>query len=179
MFLPEEDKYSYSHQSILDRICGLYGGRIAEELIYGEKGVTTGASNDIERATELAHNMVTKWGLSEKLGPVKYGDENDEPFLGRSAGTSKQGISDETASEIDKEVKEILGNCYKTAKEVLENNIDALHKMSQALMDYETLDADQIDDIMAGGEPRAPKSTEEPPSKDSKESSVGDAAEQN
>jgi cell division protease FtsH len=179
MFLPEEDKYSYSHQSILDRICGLYGGRVAEELIYGEKGVTTGASNDIERATELAHNMVTKWGLSEKLGPVKYGDENDEPFLGRSAGTSKQGISDQTASEIDKEVKEILGNCYKTAKEVLENNIDALHKMSQALMDYETLDADQIDDIMAGGEPRAPKSTEEPPSKGSKESSVGDAAEQN
>jgi cell division protease FtsH len=179
MFLPEEDKYSYSHQSILDRICGLYGGRIAEELIYGEKGVTTGASNDIERATELAHNMVTKWGLSEKLGPVKYGDENDEPFLGRSVGTSKQGISDETASEIDKEVKEILGNCYKTAKEVLKNNIDALHKMSQALMDYETLDADQIDDIMAGGEPRAPKSTEDPPSKGSKESSVGDAAEQN
>jgi cell division protease FtsH len=178
MFLPEEDKYSYSHQSILDRICGLYGGRIAEEIIYGEKGVTTGASNDIERATELAHNMVTKWGLSEKLGPVKYGDENDEPFLGRSAGTSKQGISDETASEIDKEVKNILDTCYKTAKEVLENNIDALHKMSQALMDYETLDADQIDDIMAGGDPRAPKSNEEPPSKDPKETSVGDAAEQ-
>jgi len=178
MFLPEEDKYSYSHQSILDRICGLYGGRIAEELIYGEKGVTTGASNDIERATELAHNMVTKWGLSEKLGPVKYGDESDEPFLGRSAGTSKQGISDQTASEIDKEVKEILGNCYKTAKEVLENNIDALHKMSQALMDYETLDVNQIDDIMAGGDPRAPKSKDESSSTDSKESSVGDTAEQ-
>jgi len=178
MFLPEEDKYSYSHQSILDRICGLYGGRIAEELIYGEKGVTTGASNDIERATELAHNMVTKWGLSEKLGPVKYGDESDEPFLGRSAGTSKQGISDQTASEIDKEVKEILGNCYKTAKEVLENNIDALHKMSQALMDYETLDVNQIDDIMAGGDPRAPKSQDESSSTDSKESSVGDTAEQ-
>ena len=178
MFLPEEDKYSYSHQSILDRICGLYGGRIAEELIYGDKGVTTGASNDIERATELAHNMVTKWGLSEKLGPIKYGDETDEPFLGRSAGTSKQGISDETASEIDKEVKEILNNCYKKAKEVLETNIDALHKMSQALMDYETLDADQIDDIMAGGDPRAPKSSKEPPTKDSKETSVGDAAEQ-
>jgi len=178
MFLPEEDKYSYSHQSILDRICGLYGGRIAEELIYGEKGVTTGASNDIERATELAHNMVTKWGLSEKLGPIKYGDETDEPFLGRSAGTSKQGISDETASEIDKEVKEILENCYKTAKQVLENNIDALHKMSKALMDYETLDADQIDDIMAGGDPRAPKSIDKNASTDSKESSVGDAAEQ-
>ncbi len=179
MFLPEEDKYSYSHQSILDRICGLYGGRIAEELIYGEKGVTTGASNDIERATELAHNMVTKWGLSEKLGPIKYGDETDEPFLGRSAGTSKQGISDETASEIDKEVKEILENCYKIAKEVLENNLVALHKMSQALMDFETLDVHQIDDIMAGGDPRAPKSSEDSSSNKPKESSVGDAAEQN
>jgi cell division protease FtsH len=99
--------------------------------------------------------------------------------LGRSAGTSKQGISDETASEIDKEVKEILGNCYKTAKEVLENNIDALNKMSQALMDYETLDADQIDDIMAGGDPRAPKSPEEQTPKGPKKSSVGDTAEQN
>ena len=156
MFLPEEDKYSYSHQSILDRICGLYGGRIAEELIYGERGVTTGASNDIERATELAHNMVTKWGLSAKLGPIKYGDETDEPFLGRSAGTSKQGISDDTAHEIDNEVKEILSDCYEIAKDILTKNPDALHSMSKALMDYETLDVDQIDDIMAGGEPRAP-----------------------
>ena len=135
MFLPEEDKYSYSHQSILDRICGLYGGRIAEELIYGEKGVTTGASNDIERATELAHNMVTKWGLSEKLGPIKYGDETDEPFLGRSAGASKQGISDETAHAIDNEVKEILSSCYQIAKDILTKDLEALHKMSKALMD--------------------------------------------
>ena len=159
MFLPEEDKYSYSHQSILDRICGLYGGRIAEELIYGIKGVTTGASNDIERATELAYNMVTKWGLSEKLGPIKYGDETDEPFLGRSAGSSKQGISNDTAHEIDNEVKEILSGCYQLAKNILAENLEALHGMSKALMDYETLDAHQIDDIMAGGEPRAPKSS--------------------
>jgi cell division protease FtsH len=180
MFLPEEDKYSYSHQSILDRICGLYGGRIAEELIYGEKGVTTGASNDIERATELAHNMVTKWGLSEKLGPIKYGDETDEPFLGRSAGASKQGISDETAHAIDNEVKEILSSCYQIAKDILTKDLEALHKMSQALMDFETLDVDQIDDIMAGGEPRAPKSTEtsEPINSDDG-SKVGDTAEQN
>ena len=180
MFLPEEDKYSYSHQSILDRICGLYGGRIAEEIIYGEKGVTTGASNDIERATELAHNMVTKWGLSEKLGPIKYGDETDEPFLGRSAGASKQGISDETAHAIDNEVKEILSSCYQIAKDILTKDLEALHKMSQALMDFETLDVDQIDDIMAGGEPRAPKSTKksEPVSSDD-ESKVGDTAEQN
>ena len=180
MFLPEEDKYSYSHQSILDRICGLYGGRIAEELIYGEKGVTTGASNDIERATELAHNMVTKWGLSEKLGPIKYGDETDEPFLGRSAGASKQGISDDTAHEIDNEVKEILSGCYQIAKDILRENLDALHSMSKALMDYETLDADQIDDIMAGGEPRAPKSTEDSKLLNPEDgNAVGDTAEQN
>ncbi len=180
MFLPEEDKYSYSHQSILDRICGLYGGRIAEELIYGEKGVTTGASNDIERATELAHNMVTKWGLSEKLGPIKYGDETDEPFLGRSAGASKQGISDDTAHEIDNEVKEILSGCYQIAKDILSKNLDALHNMSKALMDYETLDVDQIDDIMAGGKPRAPKSAEDSkPLNPEDGSAVGDAAEQN
>jgi len=180
MFLPEEDKYSYSHQSILDRICGLYGGRIAEELIYGKKGVTTGASNDIERATEMAHNMVTKWGLSEKLGPIKYGDETDEPFLGRSAGASKQGISDDTAHEIDNEVKEILSGCYQTAKDILTHNIDALHGMSKALMDYETLDVDQIDDIMAGGEPRAPKSNEDSkPVNPEDGNTVGDTAEQN
>ena len=180
MFLPEEDKYSYSHQSILDRICGLYGGRIAEELIYGEKGVTTGASNDIERATELAHNMVTKWGLSEKLGPIKYGDETDEPFLGRSAGASKQGISDDTAHEIDNEVKEILSGCYQIAKDILTENLDALHSMSKALMDYETLDVDQINDIMAGGKPRAPKSTEDSkPLNPEDGNAVGDTAEQN
>ena len=179
MFLPEEDKYSYSHQSILDRICGLYGGRIAEELIYGERGVTTGASNDIERATELAHNMVTKWGLSAKLGPIKYGDETDEPFLGRSAGTSKQGISDDTAHEIDNEVKEILSDCYEIAKDILTKNLDALHSMSKALMDYETLDVDQIDDIMAGGEPRAPKSQEDTkPINPDEGNKVGDTAEQ-
>ena len=180
MFLPEEDKYSYSHQSILDRICGLYGGRIAEELIYGKKGVTTGASNDIERATEMAHNMVTKWGLSEKLGPIKYGDETDEPFLGRSAGASKQGISDDTAHEIDNEVKEILSDCFQTAKDILTDNIDALHGMSKALMDYETLDVDQIDDIMAGGKPRAPKSKEDSkPVNPEDGNTVGDTAEQN
>ncbi len=180
MFLPEEDKYSYSHQSILDRICGLYGGRIAEELIYGKKGVTTGASNDIERATEMAHNMVTKWGLSEKLGPIKYGDETDEPFLGRSAGASKQGISDDTAHEIDNEVKEILSDCYQNAKDILTDNIDALHGMSKALMDYETLDVDQIDDIMAGGKPRAPKSNESSkPVNPEDGNTVGDTAEQN
>ena len=180
MFLPEEDKYSYSHQSILDRICGLYGGRIAEELIYGIKGITTGASNDIERATELAKNMVTKWGLSSKLGPIKYGDETDEPFLGRAAGTAKQGISDETAALIDNEVKDILSDCYKIATTILSDNLKQLHSMAKALVDYETLDRNQIDDIMAGGEPRAPISYEDSSdSKKKKDSEVGDAAKQN
>ena len=180
MFLPEEDKYSYSHQSILDRICGLYGGRIAEELIYGIKGITTGASNDIERATELAKNMVTKWGLSSKLGPIKYGDETDEPFLGRAAGTAKQGISDATAAIIDNEVKDILSDCYKVATTILSDNLKQLHSMAKALVDYETLDRNQIDDIMAGGEPRAPISYEDSSdSKKKKDSEVGDAAKQN
>ena len=179
MFLPEEDKYSYSYQSILDRICGLYGGRIAEELIYGQKGITTGASNDIERATELATNMVTKWGLSAKLGPIKYGDETDEPFLGRSAGTAKQGISDETAAIIDNEVKDILGDCYKTATSILSDNLKQLHSMAKALVDYETLDKNQIEDIMAGGEPRAPSSYEDSSeTKEKQDPEVGDAAEQ-
>ena len=180
MFLPEEDKYSYSHQSILDRICGLYGGRVAEELIYGIKGITTGASNDIERATELAKNMVTKWGLSSKLGPIKYGDETDEPFLGRAAGTAKQGISDATAAIIDNEVKDILSDCYKVATTILSDNLKQLHSMAKALVDYETLDRNQIDDIMAGGEPRAPISYEDSSdSKKKKDSEVGDAAKQN
>jgi len=178
MFLPEEDKYSYSHQSLLDRICGLYGGRIAEELIYGKKGITTGASNDIERATEIANNMVTKWGLSSKLGPVKYGNETDEPFLGRSAGTSQQGISDSTAAIIDTEVKALLSDCYDTATDLLKENLKELHSMAKALVDYETLDHYQIDDIMAGGQPRAPATYTDTKDVDKNDPKVGDPAEQ-
>ena len=179
VFLPEEDKYSYSHQSLLDRICGLYGGRIAEEIIYGQKGITTGASNDIERATELARNMVTKWGLSGELGPMRYGDETDEPFLGRSVGTGKLDISDETAFIIDKEVKLIISECYKKATEILNENLDNLHLMAASLVEYETLDSAQIDDIMAGAKPRAPGSKEDKTkSKEKNDPSVGDAAEQ-
>jgi len=179
VFLPEEDKYSHSRQYILDRICGLYGGRIAEQLIYGEKGITTGASNDIERATELARNMVTKWGLSEELGPMRYGDETDEPFLGRSAGSAKQDISDETASKIDKEIKLIISDCYSKATDLLKENLDNLHLMAKSLVEYETLDSEQIDDIMAGAKPRAPGSKEnKTENKEKNDPSVGDAAEQ-
>ncbi|HIO05045.1 MAG TPA: ATP-dependent metallopeptidase FtsH/Yme1/Tma family protein [Gammaproteobacteria bacterium] len=179
VFLPEEDKYSHSRQSLLDRICGLYGGRIAEEIVYGEKGITTGASNDIERATELARNMITKWGLSKELGPIRYGDETDEPFLGRSVGSAKQDISDETASKIDKEAKSIISDCYMRATDILKENIDNLHLMAQSLVEYETLDAEQIDDIMAGAKPRAPGSKEnKTESKEKKDPSVGDTAKQ-
>ena len=179
VFLPEEDKYNYSHQSILDKISGLYGGRIAEEIIYGVKGITTGASNDIERATELARNMVTKWGLSGELGPMRYGDDTEEPFLGRIAGTGKQAISDETAFKIDTEVKLIISECYKEATEILNENIENLHLMAKSLVEYETLDAKQIDDIMAGAKPRASGSKEDTTkSKEKKDPSVGDAAEQ-
>ena len=180
VFLPEEDKYSHSRQSLLDRICGLYGGRIAEEIVYGEKGITTGASNDIERATELARNMVTKWGLSKELGPIRYGDETDEPFLGRSVGSAKQDISDETASKIDKEAKSIISDCYMRATDILKENIDNLHLMAQSLVEYETLDAEQIDDIMAGAKPRTPGSKEnKTESKEKNDPSVGDTAKQN
>tara|TARA_B100001013_G_scaffold265366_1_gene167386 strand:+ start:3500 stop:5401 length:1902 start_codon:yes stop_codon:yes gene_type:complete len=180
VFLPEEDKYSYSHQALLDIICGLYGGRIAEEIVYGEKGITTGASNDIEKATELAKNMVTKWGLSGDLGPMRYGEETDEPFLGRTVGSHKLDISDETASKIDKEIKLIISNCYQKATDILNENLDNLHLMAKSLVEFETLDSNQIDDIMAGVEPREPGSdSTETKSGGKKDTSVGDAAEQN
>ena len=155
MFLPEEDRYSHSKQSILSQICSLYGGRIAEEMTLGAEGVTTGASNDIQRATQMAHNMVTKWGLSEKLGPLLYDDESEEPFLGRSTGGGKV-LSSETTRMIDEEVRAFIDDCYMRAKKILEDNRDILEAMKDALMEYETIDAAQIDDLMARRKPRPP-----------------------
>jgi cell division protease FtsH len=126
-------------------------------MTLGRDGITTGASNDIERATGIARKMVTQWGLSEKMGPLMYDEANEEVFLGRSAGQQHQGISDETATQIDKEVRSIIDECYATSQRLLEANIDKLHVMAQALMLYETIDAEQIDDIMSGREPREPK----------------------
>jgi cell division protease FtsH len=166
MFLPEEDRYSYSKLQIESQISSLFGGRLAEELIFGVEFVTTGASNDIQRATELARNMVTKWGLSEKMGPLAYGEEEGEVFLGHSV-TQHKNIADTTASEIDTEVRAIIDRNYQRAKKLLEENMDKLHIMSEALIKYETIDKEQIDDIMAGKEPRPPKasgSDVEPPS---------------
>lgn len=156
MFLPEEDRYSLSRQCILSQICSLYGGRIAEEMTLGKEGVTTGASNDIQRATEMARNMVTKWGLSDELGPLLYSEDEGEVFLGRSAASQSKSFSVDTAISIDKEVRKIIDECYGKAKDILEKNRGLLDLMKDALMEYETIDADQIEDIMNGDKPRPP-----------------------
>jgi cell division protease FtsH len=156
MFLPAEDRYSHSRRFIIGNICSLFGGRIAEEMILGADGVTTGASNDIKRATEMARSMVTKWGLSEKMGPLLYDESEEEVFLGRSAASASRTISNDTAMNIDQEVRRIIDECYGRAKQLLEENRDKLEIMSDALMQYETIDSAQIDDIMAGRKPRPP-----------------------
>ncbi|WP_310050492.1 ATP-dependent zinc metalloprotease FtsH [Pseudomonas fluorescens] len=157
MFLPEEDRYSLSKRALISQICSLYGGRIAEEMTLGFDGVTTGASNDIMRASQIARNMVTKWGLSEKLGPLMYAEEEGEVFLGRGGGGQAASFSGETAKLIDSEVRSIIDQCYGTAKQILTDNRDKLDAMAYALMKYETIDAEQIDDIMAGRTPREPR----------------------
>ncbi|MDB4529222.1 ATP-dependent metalloprotease, partial [Pseudomonadales bacterium] len=156
MFLPEEDRYSHSKQHILSQICSLFGGRIAEEIINGKDGVTTGASNDIQRATEMARNMVTKWGLSDKMGPLLYEENQEEVFLGKSAGSSASHVSANTRNSIDEEVRRIIDECYVRAEALLQENRGKLDKMADALMKYETIDADQIEDIMTGIIPRKP-----------------------
>lgn len=157
MFLPEEDRYSLSKRALISQICSLFGGRIAEEMTLGFDGVTTGASNDIMRATQLARNMVTKWGLSEKLGPLMYAEEEGEVFLGRSMGSQHTNVSGDTAKLIDLEVRSIIDQCYDTAKQILADNRNKLDVMAETLMKYETIDAEQIDDIMAGRTPREPR----------------------
>jgi cell division protease FtsH len=154
-FLPEEDRYSYSKQRLQSQITSLFGGRIAEELAFGSDAVTTGASNDIERATSLARNMVTKWGLSDRLGPLTYAEEAGEVFLGRSVTQHKQ-VSDETARLIDEEVRRVIDTNYKRAYDILTTNRDKLDVMAQALIKYETLTEDQLKDILAGREPKPP-----------------------
>ena len=156
MFLPEEDRYSLSKERLESQISSLFGGRIAESLTFGDDSVTTGASNDIQRATEIARNMVTKWGLSEKLGPLTYSEEEGEVFLGHSV-TQHKVVSDETAHIIDEEVRFIIDRNYKRAEQILADNKDKLVLMAKALIKYETIDAEQIKDIMAGKDPRPPE----------------------
>jgi cell division protease FtsH len=167
-FLPEEDRYSYSKQRLESQIASLFGGRIAEELAFGPDAVTTGASNDIERATTLARNMVTKWGLSDKLGPLTYLEESGEVFLGRSVTQNKQ-VSDETAHVIDVEVRRVIDNAYQRARNILLAHRDKLDDMAQALIKFETISEDQIKDILAGRPPKPPEGwddslTPKPPS---------------
>jgi len=155
MFLPEADRYSTSKRQLESKIATLFGGRVAEEMVFGPEFVTTGASNDIERATEIARSMVTKWGLSDRLGPQTYSEEDGEVFLGRTVTQHKQ-VSDVTAHAIDEEVRRLIDTNYKRARDILERDSEKLHKMADALMRYETIDEEQIRDIMEGREPRPP-----------------------
>ena len=155
MFLPETDRLSYNKQFLKSQLCSLFGGRIAEELVFGKDAVTTGASNDIQRATELARNMVTKWGLSERMGPLTYSEEEGEVFLGRSV-TQHKAISDETAHVIDKEIRTIIDENYARAETILKENMEKLKTMAEALLKYETIDSGQIDAIMEGKVPPPP-----------------------
>ena len=156
MFLPEDDRYSMSKQRLLGQITSLFGGRVAEEIIFGKEAVTTGASNDIERATEIARNMVTKWGLSEKLGPLTYSEEEGEVFLGRSVTQTKQ-VSDVTAKLIEDEIRKIIDQTYEKATSIISKQIHRLHKMAETLIKYETIDSNQLKDIMDDKEPKPPE----------------------
>ncbi len=155
-YLPEADRYSRSRRALESMICSLFGGRVAEELTLGLDGVTTGASNDIQRATELARNMVTKWGLSEKLGPLLYEEDEGEVFLGRSV-TQRKNVSAQTAADIDNEIRSIIDRCYSRARDLLIEHRGRLDAMAAALMQYETLDSDQIHDVMQDQPVRAPR----------------------
>ena len=160
MFLPEADRYSTSKRRLESRIATLFGGRVAEEIIFGPEYVTTGASNDIERATEIARSMVTKWGLSDKLGPQTYAEDEGEVFLGRSVTQHKQ-VSDVTAHVIDEEIRVLIDSNFQKAKDILTRDVDKLHKMAEALIKYETIDDSQIADIMAGRDPKPPPDWED------------------
>jgi len=156
MFLPEDDRYSYSKKHLESQLSSLFGGRIAEQLIFGDDAVTTGASNDIERATSIARSMVTQWGLSDRMGPLTYAEEEGEVFLGKSMGKQKT-VSDETAQAIDSEIRSIIDRNYQRSSDILKANEDKLHLMADALMKYETIDVGQIDTIMEGKEPGPPR----------------------
>jgi len=164
MFLPERDQYSASKRKLESQIASLFGGRIAELMIYGGDRVTTGASNDIERATELARNMVTRWGFSDKLGPLVYGEDSGQPFMGYP-GSQGSKVSSTVAHHIDEEIRAVIDRNYQRAETILQENISILHKMADALMKWETIDKDQIDDLMAGKDPRPPQDDNDSASK--------------
>jgi cell division protease FtsH len=159
MQLPEQDRYSMDREQLLQNIAVLFGGRIAEEVFMGQ--MTTGASNDFERATELARNMVTRWGMSDELGPMVYGENEGEVFLGRSV-TVHKNVSETTMQKVDSEIRRIVDGQYALARKLIEDNREKVEAMAKALMEWETLDADQINDIMDGRPPRPPKPTQPP-----------------
>ncbi|MDX2427975.1 MAG: ATP-dependent zinc metalloprotease FtsH [Xanthomonadales bacterium] len=193
MFLPEADKYSISRLQLDSQMASLFGGRVAEELVFGVENVTTGASNDIERSTQIARNIVTRWGLSEELGPLTYAEADEEVFLGRSV-TQHKHVSDETARKIDLEIRRIVDAAHKVAKDLVLANRDKLELMTDALMKYETIDTAQIDQIMEGKIPDPPKgwddsgpdddkkgksdSANDPEASAGDDPSIGDTAEQ-
>lgn len=156
MQLPTEDRYSMDREQILQNISVLFGGRIAEEIFMNQ--MTTGASNDFERATEMARRMVTQWGMSDAMGPMVYGENEGEVFLGRSVTTHKN-VSESTMFKVDQEIRRIIDEQYTVARKIIEDNTDKMHKMAHALLEWETIDADQISDIMSGQDPRPPKPT--------------------
>ncbi|TPH14624.1 ATP-dependent zinc metalloprotease FtsH [Litorilituus lipolyticus] len=175
MYLPEQDRFSHSKQHLESNISSLYGGRIAEDVIYGSDKVSTGASNDIERATNIARKMVTQWGLSDKMGPMLFAEEEGEVFLGRTSAKSLH-MSDETAKDIDDEIKEVIHRNYERAENLIKDNMDILHAMKDALMKYETIDANQIDDLMERKEVRAPSDWEDKDDKSDSNSTSGNAS---
>jgi cell division protease FtsH len=175
MQLPEQDRYSMDRETILQNIAVLFGGRIAEEIFMGQ--MTTGASNDFERATDLARNMVTRWGMSDELGPMVYGENDGEVFLGRSV-TVHKNVSDTTMQKVDAEIRRIVDQQYQLARQLITDKRDKVEAMAMALLEWETLDAEQIADIMDGRPPRPPKpaATPQPPQKDSTPSATATAA---
>jgi len=179
MFLPEQDKYSVSRKQLDSQMASLFGGRVAEELVFGVENVTTGASNDIERATQMARNIVTRWGLSAALGPLTYAEDDEEVFLGRSV-TQHKHVSDETARKIDIEIRKIVDAAHQTATDLVLANRDKLEIMTDALIKYETIDVKQIDQIMEGKIPDPPKDWDDSGSdggKKNQSDSTGDATE--
>ena len=175
MFLPEQDKYSISRKQLDSQMASLFGGRVAEELVFGVENVTTGASNDIERSTQIARNIVTRWGLTEALGPLTYAEDDEEVFLGRSV-TQHKHVSDETARKIDIEIRTIVDAAHRTAKELIVANRDKLELMADALLKYETINSKQIDQIMEGKVPDPPEGWEDSGSDDGKKTKVDSAS---
>ncbi len=174
MRLPERDNYSYHRDKMHANLAVSMGGRVAEEIIFGYDKVSSGASGDIQYATKLARDMVTQWGMSDLMGPLQYEEEQGEVFLGRSAGSQNKSVSSDTAKAIDREVRKIIDDCYTRAKEILETNRDKLELMKDALMEYETIDVEQINDIMSGKKPRPPADWTDRNDSDSGASAVKD-----